>query len=102
MAGNDLCDFTKRGVLCAVKYGWMLGATGLFLVQYKRVSEKYNPFTVAFITTLIGGIMEAMDWFMNGMIKEELYALIPIVLLTWSTTVIFFSTNQKLYVAHTG
>ena len=40
--------------------------------------------------------MEAMDWFMNGMIKEELYALIPIVLLTWSTTVIFFSTNQKL------
>lgn len=60
-----------------------------FIVQYKRVSEKYNPFTVAFITTLIGGIMEAMDWFMNGMIKEELYALIPIVLLTWSTTVIF-------------
>ena len=79
----------NEGVLCAVKYGWMLGATGLFLVQYKRVSEKYNPFTVAFITTLIGGIMETMDWFMNGMIKEELYALIPIVLLTWSTTVIF-------------
>ncbi len=49
----------------------MLGATGLFLVQYKRVSEKYNPFTVAFITTLIGGIMEAMDWFMNGMIKRR-------------------------------
>lgn len=79
----------NEGVLCAVKYGWMLGATGLFLVQYKRVSEKYNPFTVAFITTLIGGTMEAMDWFMNGMIKEELYALIPIVLLIWSTTVIF-------------
>lgn len=81
--------YKYEGVMCAVKYGWMLGATGLFLGQYKRVGEKYNPFTVAIITTLIGLSMEAMDWFMNGMIKEELYGLIPIVLLTWSTTIIF-------------
>ena len=73
----------------------MLGATGLFLVQYKRVSEKYNPFTVAFITTLIGGIMEAMDWFMNGMIKEELYALIPHCSANMVYHSNFFSTNQK-------
>ena len=46
--------------------------------------------------------MEAMDWFMNGMIKEELYALIPIVLLTWSTTVIFSVLIKNFYVAYKG
>ena len=44
--------------MCAVKYGWMLGATGLFLVQYKRVSEKYNPF--------YGSLYNNTNWRNNG------------------------------------
>ena len=29
----------NEGVLCAVKYGWMLGATGLFLCNIKELAK---------------------------------------------------------------
>lgn len=91
--------YKYEGLLQAAKYGWMLGTTGLFCGQYRRVSDKYNPFMVAFITTFISAMMETMDWFMNGMVETEFYALIPIVLLTWSTTIIF-CTGIKEFMWH--
>lgn len=81
--------FNYGGILAAMKYGAMMATTGLCVGQYKRMADNFNPFISALITTLITLSMEAADWAMNGMVMRELYGLAPIIMLTWSTTVIF-------------
>lgn len=81
--------FNYGGILAAMKYGAMMATTGLCVGQYKKMSDNFNPFIAALISTLITISMEAADWAMNGMIMRELYGLAPIIMLTWSTTIIF-------------
>lgn len=78
-----------NGILPAMKYGAMMMATGVCIRQYKKVSDNTNPFIVSIITTVVTVTMEVADIAMNGMITRELYGLPPIIMLTWSTTIIF-------------
>ncbi|MFQ9516696.1 MAG: SpoIIE family protein phosphatase [Eubacterium sp.] len=81
--------FNYGGILAAMKYGAMMATTGLCIGQYRRMSANFNPFIASIITTLITLSLEATDWAMNGMVIRELYGLAPIIMLTWSTTIIF-------------
>lgn len=81
--------FCYGGILPAMKYGTMIVTTGLCVSRYRKISEKFNPFISAFIVSLITLAIEAIDWVMNGMVTRELYVLAPIIMLTWSTTIIF-------------
>lgn len=87
--------YNYGGVLAAMKYGAIMATTGLCLGQYRRMSETFNPFIGGIIVTLISLAMEAMDWAMSGMVIRELYGLAPIIMLTWSTTVIFSYIIRK-------
>lgn len=81
--------FNYGGILATMKYGAMMATTGLCIGQYRRMSDNFNPFIASIITTLITLALEASDWAMNGMVTRELYGLAPIIMLTWSTTIIF-------------
>lgn len=81
--------YNYGSILAAMKYGAIMMTTGLCLSQYKKISENFNPFVAGVIVTIISLAMEAMDWAMNGMVIRELYGLAPVIMLTWSTTVIF-------------
>lgn len=81
--------FHYGGILAAMKYGTMMATTGICLMQYRRMSEKFNPFIAAVIASIVSLALEASDWAMNGMVMRELYGLAPVIMLTWSTTVIF-------------
>ncbi len=81
--------YMQSGIIAAMKYGMIMGTVGLCTSQYRNYGKEYNPYVVAIISAVIGGALELTDWFMNGMIKKELYAVVPVVLLVWSTTVIF-------------
>lgn len=81
--------FSYGGILPAMKYGTMIVTTGLCVSRYRKISEKFNPFISAFIVSIITLAIEAMDWVMNGMVTRELYVLAPIIMLAWSTTIIF-------------
>ncbi len=88
--------FIHGGWLAAMKYGTIMITTGLCAVQYRRFSDCYNPYITAFIATFITAALEAMDWVLNGMVRMELYGLAPIVMLTWSMTVIFSYFIEKV------
>lgn len=88
--------FNYGGILPAMKYGAMMTATGICIGQYKRMADNFNPFVVSIITTLITLALEAADWAMNGMVMRELYGLAPIIMLTWSTTIIFSYFIKKI------
>lgn len=81
--------FNYGGILAAMKYGTMMITTGLCVGQYRKMSGNFNPFIAALIASIITIALEGMDWAMNGMVIRELYGLAPIIMLTWSTTVIF-------------
>lgn len=88
--------FNYGGILAAMKYGTMMATTGLCVGQYRKLSGNYNPFVAALISSIITMALEAMDWAMNGMVMRELYGLAPIIMLTWSTTVIFTYFIKRL------
>ena len=81
--------FINGGFMVAVKYGTIMATTGICITQYKKISNQYNPYVVAVIATVITVLVEAVDWSIDGMMKIDLYGLVPIVMLTWSMTVIF-------------
>ncbi len=81
--------FNYGGILAAMKYGTMMATTGICVGQYRKMSGNFSPFIAALIASIITVSLEAMDWAMNGMVYRELYGLAPIIMLTWSTTVIF-------------
>lgn len=88
--------FTNGGWLAAMKYGTIMITTGICATQYRRLSSNYNPYITALIATITTVFMEALDWSLNGMVKVELYGLAPIVMLTWSMSVIFSYFVDKL------
>lgn len=88
--------FTNGGWLAAMKYGTIMITTGICATQYRRLSSNYNPYITAIIATITTVFMEALDWSLNGMVKVELYGLAPIVMLTWSMSVIFSYFVDKL------
>lgn len=88
--------FTNGGWLAAMKYGTIMITTGICATQYRRISTNYNPYITALIATIITVSMEALDWYLNGMVKVELYGLAPIVMLTWSMTIIFSYFIEKI------
>lgn len=88
--------FTNGGWLVAMKYGTIMITTGICATQYRRLCSNYNPYITALIATITTVFMEALDWSLNGMVKVELYGLAPIVMLTWSMSVIFSYFVDKL------
>lgn len=88
--------FANGGWLAAMKYGTIMITTGICATQYRRLCTNYNPYITAFIATITTVFMEALDWSLNGMVKVELYGLVPIVMLTWSMSVIFSYFVNKL------
>ena len=88
--------FTNGGWLAAMKYGTIMITTGICATQYRRLCSNYNPYITALIATITTVFMEALDWSLNGMVKVELYGLAPIVMLTWSMSVIFSYFVDKL------
>lgn len=88
--------FKWGGLLAAIKYGTMMATTGLCVSGYKKGAVEYNPYIAAVIVSIVATAVEAMDWAMNGMVKRELYGLVPIVMLTWSTTIIFTYFVKKV------
>lgn len=89
--------FRYGGLLAAMKYGAMMATTGLCLGQYRRMSSEFNPFIASLITVFISLALEVTDWTMNGMVKRELYGLVPIIMLVWSTTIIFLHFTDKIF-----
>lgn len=81
--------YNYAGTLAAMKYGTMLVTTGVCLNRYKKWFGGNNVAVIAIITSLITIAFEVMDWWMSNSAVSELYGLIPIVMLTWSTTIIF-------------
>lgn len=81
--------YNYAGTLTAMKYGTMLVTTGICLNRYKKWFGGNNLAVIAIITTLITIAFETMDWWMSNGSVSELYGLIPIVMLVWSTTIIF-------------
>lgn len=88
--------FINGGWLAAMKYGTIMVTTGICVTQYRRFSSNHNPYVIALIATIITVFMEWMDWMLNGMVKTELYGLAPIMMLTWSMTVIFSYFIEKI------
>lgn len=88
--------FTNGGWLAAMKYGTIMVTTGICATQYRRISANYNAYITALIAAIVTVSMEALDWYLNGMVKVELYGLAPIVMLTWSMTVIFSYFIEKI------
>lgn len=88
--------FANGGWMAAMKYGTIMITTGICATQYRRLSTNYNPYITALIATITTVFMEALDWSLNGMVKVELYGLAPIVMLTWSMSVIFSYFVDKL------
>ncbi|WP_302626686.1 SpoIIE family protein phosphatase [uncultured Eubacterium sp.] len=88
--------FNYGGVLAAMKYGTMMATTGLCVSQYRKGASKFNPYVAAIIVSVVTIALEGIDWVMNGMVTRELYGLIPIVMLTWSTTIIFTYFVKKI------
>lgn len=88
--------FYNGGWLAAMKYGTIMVTTGICAVQYRRLALQYNPYITALIATIITVSMETLDWYLNGMVKTELYGLAPITMLTWSMTVIFSYFINKI------
>lgn len=88
--------FANGGWLAAMKYGTIMITTGICATQYRRLSSNYNPYITALIATITTVFMEALDWSLNGMVKVELYGLAPIVMLTWSMSVIFSYFVDKI------
>lgn len=88
--------FANGGWLAAMKYGTIMITTGICATQYRRLCTNYNAYITAFIATITTVFMEALDWSLNGMVKVELYGLAPIVMLTWSMSVIFSYFVDKL------
>ena len=87
--------FNYGGLLAAMKYGTMMATTGLCVGQYRRMSTHYSPFIASFITVIVAAALEGFDWVMNGMVQRELYGLIPVIMLIWSTSVIFTYAVQR-------
>ena len=81
--------FNYGGVLAAMKYGTIMITTGLCVGRYREMSSDFNPYISALIATIISVAIEALDWSLNGMLNKELYVLVPIIMLTWSMTIIF-------------
>ena len=81
--------FNYGGVLAAMKYGTIMITTGLCVGRYREMSSDFNPCISALIATIISVAIEALDWSLNGMLNKELYVLVPIIMLTWSMTIIF-------------
>ncbi len=81
--------YNYAGVLATMKYGTMLVTTGLCLHGYKKWFGGNNVAVIALITSFITVAFEIMDWWMKGAYKPELYGIVPVVMLTWSTTIIF-------------
>ncbi len=77
------------GMVMAMKYGTIFATTGICVCRYKRLSNNYSPYVTAFIATVVTVGIETIDWYMNGMIKSDIYVLAPMIMLTWSMTVIF-------------
>lgn len=88
--------FVHGGWLAAMKYGTIMVTTGICAIQYRRFSADYNPYITALIATIVTVSMEALDRVLNGMVIAELYGLVPIVMLTWSMTVIFSYFIDKI------
>lgn len=88
--------FNYGGFFVAMKYGTMMATTGLCVSQYRRLSSHYNPFIASLIAVIIALALEGFDWAMNGMVTRELYGLIPIIMLTWSTTIIFTYAVKRI------
>ena len=80
--------FNYGGFLAAMKYGTMMATTGLCVSAYRKTTARYSPYIAAIIVSVVTIAIEGMDWAMNGMVQKELYGLVPIIMLTWSTTII--------------
>lgn len=81
--------FAQSGIIAAMKYGMIMGTVGLCASQYRLYGKKYNPYIVGIISAFISAALEFTDWMMNGMNSKDMLGLIPIVLIIWSTTIIF-------------
>lgn len=88
--------FNYGGFLAAMKYGTMMATTGLCVSAYRKTTARYSPYIAAIIVSVVTIAIEGMDWAMNGMVQKELYGLVPIIMLTWSTTIIFTYFVKKI------
>ncbi len=85
----------SAGILTIMKYGIFMGSLGICLSRYRSHTKKYNYLVAAFITLSFGVGLEGIDWAMGGAYRQDLYFLIPIILLEWSVTAIFTYLVQK-------
>ncbi len=85
----------SAGILTIMKYGIFMGSLGICLSRYRSYTKKYNYLVAAVVTLAFGIGLEGMDWAMSGSIRQELYFLIPIILIEWSVTAIFTYLVQK-------
>ncbi len=92
--------YDYAGAVATMKYGAVMVAIAVCVKQYKRIAKNYNVMIAGFIAALISMTMEAMDWAMGGMEIRELYGVVPIIMLTWSLSVIFsYAVNRiMLYI----
>lgn len=81
--------YKNAGILVVMKYGIFLLSLGFCLGQYRKRVKKYNYYISAFITLIFGIALEGMEWYMDGKITEELFFLIPILVIECAVTVVF-------------
>ncbi len=87
--------YISGGVLLTMKYGIFMISFYPFLSAYRNRAKSFHYFLYSFIVLPFAMAMEGMDWLMNGRRMEQLVLIVPMILLEWSTTVIFTYFVEK-------
>lgn len=92
-----------QGFLPMCKYTMIILMTYVCINLYKKWTKNPNPFILAGISVMTMVVMEGADFYMNNMAslhwsRFKMLTYIPIIMLNWSTTIIFAYGINKFMV----
>mgnify|MGYP000893926990 FL=1 len=92
-----------QGFLPMCKYTMIILMTYVCINLYKKWAKNPNPFILAGISVMTMVVMEGADFYMNNMASLhwstfKMLTYIPIIMLNWSTTIIFAYGINKFMV----
>lgn len=95
--------FLSMGFLPMCKYTMIILMTYVCINLYKKWAKNPNPFILAGISVMTMVVMEGADFYMNNMASLhwstfKMLTYIPIIMLNWSTTIIFAYGINKFMV----
>lgn len=92
-----------QGLFPMCKYLLIMMATYVCINLYKKYTKEANPFVLAGISVITMMAMESADWAMNNISTVQwstfkMITYIPIIMLNWSTTIIFAYGIRKFMI----